>query len=472
MSKVEVSEAQMRALFGRGMHPDAERLLRERTALYLAAGETPARAAVAAERDVRLGRRFPTFASTSPSWSDLQKTAYQDHATLAWLGSPTRRGEAWAATGLVFTQDDGSMVAPGKITQAFTQVVRRSVLPRIRLYDLKHTHANLALAAGVDIKVVSDRLGHSTTSITSNLYTHITSAVARQAADAIAATIPVSLVHDVSALLARTGLPKADESAHGDVFDGGLPGQTAPCCCSSRLGCSIAGPRVRCVLSNYLRVPAGRWRTAASRHPLSGRVTTFFASSPPLALKDGEKELASPRALEEDVLEEVRLLPHAHLLQQGSCRRIERVGHGEHPVQPEGAEAEIEQPSQGFPAETSALMSRGEREAHLHHPWFALADLGGEIAHKIAARMLLQGKLVPLPGRTQSAPFQRGQKRASILKGVVTPALEARDLRVSPIGHKRPEIPRNHRPSTQPGSLEDRLRGRHGREPIARKFDT
>ena len=177
---------------------------------------------------MRLGRRFPTFASTSPSWSDLLKTAYQDHATLAGLGSPTKRGEAWAATGLVFTQDDGPMVAPGKITQAFTQVVRRSGLPRIRLYDLRHTHASLALAAWLDIKVVSDRLGHSTTSITSNLYTHGTPAAARQAADAIAATIPVSPVHDVSALLARTSLPKADESAHGDVSAGeelvdGLP---------------------------------------------------------------------------------------------------------------------------------------------------------------------------------------------------------------------------------------------------------
>jgi TrwC relaxase len=51
-----VSEAQMRALFGHGLHPDAQRLLPERVALYVAAGETPARAAAAAERDVRLGR--------------------------------------------------------------------------------------------------------------------------------------------------------------------------------------------------------------------------------------------------------------------------------------------------------------------------------------------------------------------------------------------------------------------------------
>lgn len=100
----------------------------------------------------------------------------------------------------------------------------------------------------------------------------------------------------------------------------------------------------------------------------------------------------------------------------------------------------------------------------LEHEW--------RIAHKTAARMLLQRKLVPLPGGAQPAPFQRGQKRAAVLKGVVTPALEASDLRVGSIGHQRSKIPHDHRPSTQPGSLEDRLGARHGHEPIARRFDT
>lgn len=83
----EVSEAQMRALFGHGMHPDTERLLPERTALYLAAGETPARAAQAAERDVRLERRFPKFTPPDPRWSDLLAAGYAAEATR--MGRPS-----------------------------------------------------------------------------------------------------------------------------------------------------------------------------------------------------------------------------------------------------------------------------------------------------------------------------------------------------------------------------------------------
>jgi len=54
------------------------------------------------------------------------------------------------------------------------------------LHDLRHTNASLALAAGVPMKVVSHRLGHSSLAITSDLYTHVAPAVDRAAADAIA----------------------------------------------------------------------------------------------------------------------------------------------------------------------------------------------------------------------------------------------------------------------------------------------
>ncbi len=81
----EVSEAQMRALFGRGMHPDAERVLPERTALYLAAGETPARAAKAAESDVRLGRRFPKF--TPPTRGGPACSRPGGGGGLVWVGT-------------------------------------------------------------------------------------------------------------------------------------------------------------------------------------------------------------------------------------------------------------------------------------------------------------------------------------------------------------------------------------------------
>jgi integrase len=97
-----------------------------------------------------------------------------------------RWGDAWQDNGLVFTRADGSMLRPDAISRLFSELVDAAGLPRIRLHDLRHTHATLALAAGVDMKVVSSRLGHSTTAITADLYTHVIPALARQAADAIA----------------------------------------------------------------------------------------------------------------------------------------------------------------------------------------------------------------------------------------------------------------------------------------------
>jgi hypothetical protein len=62
-------------------------------------------------------------------------------------------------------------------------------LPAIRLHDLRHTHASLALAEGVEMKVVSERLGHSQTSVTADLYTHVSRGVGQAAADQIAGVL-------------------------------------------------------------------------------------------------------------------------------------------------------------------------------------------------------------------------------------------------------------------------------------------
>jgi integrase len=89
----------------------------------------------------------------------------------------------------VFTREDGSVLRPEYVTRHFQLLARRAQLPAIRLHDLRHTNASLALEAGVDIKVVSERLGHATTAITSDLYTHVASSVSRAAANRIAALV-------------------------------------------------------------------------------------------------------------------------------------------------------------------------------------------------------------------------------------------------------------------------------------------
>jgi integrase len=59
-------------------------------------------------------------------------------------------------------------------------------LPRIRLHDLRHTHATLALQAGVHPKVVSERLGHTTVAMTLDIYSHAIPALQQDAAATVA----------------------------------------------------------------------------------------------------------------------------------------------------------------------------------------------------------------------------------------------------------------------------------------------
>ncbi|MDN3357332.1 tyrosine-type recombinase/integrase [Actinomadura sp. DC4] len=62
-------------------------------------------------------------------------------------------------------------------------------LPEIRLYDLRHTHATLLLIKGVPVKVVSERLGHASPTVTLTVYAHVLPGNQRDAADTFAALV-------------------------------------------------------------------------------------------------------------------------------------------------------------------------------------------------------------------------------------------------------------------------------------------
>jgi integrase len=121
-----------------------------------------------------------------PKTRSGQRTISLDPVTIAVLGrhrneqSSARRawGPAWHETGLVFTQEDGSVIRPDFLTRQVRRLVVRAGLPIIRLHDLRHTSASLALQVGVPMKAVSERLGHSSTAITAGLYTHVSAVVA------------------------------------------------------------------------------------------------------------------------------------------------------------------------------------------------------------------------------------------------------------------------------------------------------
>jgi hypothetical protein len=69
--------------------------------------------------------------------------------------------------------------------RSFYEIVEQAKLPRTRLHDLRHTHATLLLSAGLNPKILSERLGHSSIRITLNLYGHVVPSMQKEATQAL-----------------------------------------------------------------------------------------------------------------------------------------------------------------------------------------------------------------------------------------------------------------------------------------------
>ncbi len=82
----------------------------------------------------------------------------------------------------VFCYADGTPILPDGVTHAFKKIIKRLGMADIRFHDLRHTHASLMLKQGIHPKVVSERMGHSTVSMTLDTYSHVTSGIQEAAA--------------------------------------------------------------------------------------------------------------------------------------------------------------------------------------------------------------------------------------------------------------------------------------------------
>jgi integrase len=81
--------------------------------------------------------------------------------------------------------EDGSRVLPRSLTHSFETFLKTRKLPRMRLHDLRHTHASQMLKSGVHPKVAQERLGHSSIAITLDLYSHVMPGMQHEAAQQI-----------------------------------------------------------------------------------------------------------------------------------------------------------------------------------------------------------------------------------------------------------------------------------------------
>lgn len=86
---------------------------------------------------------------------------------------------------LVFTTSLGTPIEPSNLRRDFETLIASAGVPRIRFHDLRHTCASLLFAKGVPPRVVMDLLGHSTLSITTDLYAHVMPTALAEAASAM-----------------------------------------------------------------------------------------------------------------------------------------------------------------------------------------------------------------------------------------------------------------------------------------------
>lgn len=94
-------------------------------------------------------------------------------------------GNGYNNSDLVFCNNIGNPIDPRNFTEQFERVLKQANLPRVRFHDMRHSHATMLLLHNVQPKVVQDRLGHSTISMTMDTYSHILPGMQEEATEKV-----------------------------------------------------------------------------------------------------------------------------------------------------------------------------------------------------------------------------------------------------------------------------------------------
>ena len=128
---------------------------------------------------VRFGK---TIATSTPKTARGNRTVALGPVVVAGLRAWRRQqaadqllmGAGWRnGDNLVVTVADGSAPNPEAFSNLFGKLAKAAELPMIRLHDLRHSYATAALASGVPVKVVSQRIGHADVGVTLKIYAHV-----------------------------------------------------------------------------------------------------------------------------------------------------------------------------------------------------------------------------------------------------------------------------------------------------------
>ncbi|MGM9588024.1 MAG: site-specific integrase [Candidatus Limivicinus sp.] len=103
-----------------------------------------------------------------------------------WVELRFKNGDRWAGTDYLFVQNDGKPINPDSISAWVSDFSKRHELSHINPHAFRHTVASVLINNGQDIVTVSRRLGHSRTSTTLDIYSHMIDEADAEASECIA----------------------------------------------------------------------------------------------------------------------------------------------------------------------------------------------------------------------------------------------------------------------------------------------
>ena len=115
-----------------------------------------------------------------PPITELLKVKKQEQETLK-----RQLGDEYQDENLVCCNPNGTQHRPDYVSKKFASFLKKHGFRPMRFHDLRHYFATAAKLAGIDVKIVSTLLGHSSTALTNDTYSHIPSSTQRQAIEQV-----------------------------------------------------------------------------------------------------------------------------------------------------------------------------------------------------------------------------------------------------------------------------------------------
>jgi len=101
-------------------------------------------------------------------------------------------GDRWEETGFIFTNWQGEVIRPDRLSSWLRNFVEKNNLPKVTIKGLRHTSATLLIMSGLNVRSLANRLGHAKTSTTTDIYSHAIKSRDVQAAEMLDSIINIS----------------------------------------------------------------------------------------------------------------------------------------------------------------------------------------------------------------------------------------------------------------------------------------